>query len=154
ELGPFGINVNAIYPGGATRMTASVPPTARERRAAAGIIGGGQLAGRADAAPAPAPRPVAAPTSDEGPRDPSNNAPTVVFLCTEAGANISGQVIGTSGWQASRYSPRRVIRSISKPGRWTVAELEQVIPGALTAGIPNPAPPQQAQQPAQQPAGG
>jgi NAD(P)-dependent dehydrogenase (short-subunit alcohol dehydrogenase family) len=44
ELGPFGINVNAIYPGGATRMTASVPTTARERRAAAGIVGGGQLA--------------------------------------------------------------------------------------------------------------
>ena len=149
ELGPFGINVNAIYPGGATRMTASVPPTARERRTAAGIIGGGQLAGRADAAPA-APPPMSG--ADGGPRDPLNNAPTVVFLCTEAGANISGQVIGSSGWQASRYSPRRVIRSIAKPGRWTVAELEQIIPGALTAGIPNPAPAQQP-QPQTQPAG-
>ena len=157
ELGPFGINVNAIYPGGATRMTASVPPTARERRAAAGIIGGGQLAGRADLAPTAAPAPAPAPTvsgDDGGPRDPLNNAPTVVFLCTEAGANISGQVIGTSGWQASRYSPRRVIRSISKPGRWTVAELEQVIPGALTAGIPNPAPAVPAQPQAQPAAGG
>jgi 3-oxoacyl-[acyl-carrier protein] reductase len=137
ELGPFGINVNAIYPGGATRMTASVPTTARERRAAAGIVGGGQLAGRAE----PAPSAVA--VSSEGadsPRDPLNNAPTVVFLFPEAGANISGQVIGTSGWQASRYSPRRVIRSMSKPGRWTIEELEQVVPGALAAGIPNPAP--------------
>lgn len=149
ELGPYGINVNAIYPGGATRMTASVPPTARERRAAAGIVGGGQMAGRADLAPN-APQPP--PSAEGGPRDPLNNAPTVVFLCTDAAANISGQVIGTSGWQASRYSPRHVIRSISKDDRWTVAELEDIIPGALTAGIPNPAPPLQTQQ--QAPAAG
>ncbi len=149
ELGPSGINVNAIYPGGATRMTASVPPTARERRASAGIIGGGQLAGRSEPPAAITPPPSA--SGEGGPRDPLNNAPTVVYLCTEAGANISGQVIGTSGWQASRYSPRRVIRSIAKPGRWTVEELEEVIPGALTAGIPNPAPatqPQGQSQPA------
>ncbi|MGD9892480.1 MAG: SDR family NAD(P)-dependent oxidoreductase [Dehalococcoidia bacterium] len=146
ELAPYGINVNAIYPGGATRMTASVPPSTRERRAAAGIVGGGQMAGRVDATPPPQT------TSDGGPRDPLNNAPTAVFLCTEAGANITGQVIGTSGWQASRYSPRRVIRSISKPGRWTVAELAETIPAALTAGIPNPAPP--APAPAATPAAG
>jgi NAD(P)-dependent dehydrogenase (short-subunit alcohol dehydrogenase family) len=154
DLGPYGINVNAIYPGGATRMTASVPASARERRAAAGIVGGGQMAGRADMAPNAPPPP---PAGDEGgPRDPLNNAPTVVFLCTDAASNISGQVIGTSGWQASRYSPRHVIRSISKPDRWTVAELEGIIPGALTAGIPNPAPAQQPQPQAQaqsQPAG-
>jgi NAD(P)-dependent dehydrogenase (short-subunit alcohol dehydrogenase family) len=151
ELGPYGINVNAIYPGGATRMTASVPPTARERRAAAGIIGGGQLAGRAEVAQ---PAPVVQVSGDAGgPRDPLNNAPTVIFLCTEAAANVSGQVIGTSGWQASRYAPRRVIRSIGKTSRWTVAELEEAIPGALTAGIPNPAPVQQA-QPQSQPAPG
>ena len=153
ELGPFGINVNAIYPGGATRMTATVPSAARERRAAAGIIGCGQLAGRADVAPtaAPAPPPTQVSGDDGGPRDPLNNAPTTVFLCTEAASNISGQVIGTSGWQASRYAPRRVTRSITRPRRWTVEELEQVIPGALTAGIPNPAPAQQ-QQPQPQPA--
>lgn len=150
ELGPYGINVNAIYPGGATRMTASVPPTARERRAAAGIVGGGQLAGRAEV-PATVAPPAA--SGEGGPRDPLNNAPTVVYLCTEAGANISGQVIGTSGWQASRYSPRRVIRSISKPGRWSVAELEEAIPGALTAGIPNPAPAAQPQAQGQPAAG-
>ena len=106
------------------------------------------MAGRADVPAAAAP---AVSDSDGGPRDPLNNAPTVVFLCSEAGANISGQVIGTSGWQASRYSPRHVIRTIARPSRWTVADLEQVIPGALTAGIPNPAP---ATQPQTQPAAG
>jgi len=129
ELGPFGITVNAIYPGGNTRMTQSIPDTANQIRAAAGIIRSG---GRA-AEPPPAPE---GPT----PRDPENNAPTVTWLCTEAGGAVSGQVIGTSGWQASRYSPRHVIRSIHQPRNWTVAELSKAIPDQLLAGIPNVAP--------------
>ena len=32
ELAPFGITVNAVYPGGATRMTESVPQSTRELR--------------------------------------------------------------------------------------------------------------------------
>ena len=47
ELAPHGISVNAIYPGGATRMTGTVPDSARELRTARGVIGGGQMAGRA-----------------------------------------------------------------------------------------------------------
>ena len=129
ELGPHGIAVNAIYPGGATRMTQSVPAALAQIRQAAGIT--------RQAAPA---RPV--PVEDGGPtpRDPENNAPTVTWLCTEAGGAVSGQVIGSSGWQASRYSIRQVIRSISKPSRWTVEELATAVPGQLTAGIENPAP--------------
>ena len=46
ELDSHGITVNAIYPGGATRMTGTVPDTAQELRAARGVIGGGQMAGR------------------------------------------------------------------------------------------------------------
>ncbi|MSQ29480.1 MAG: SDR family NAD(P)-dependent oxidoreductase [Dehalococcoidia bacterium] len=129
ELGPFGITVNAIYPGGNTRMTQSIPDTANQIRAAAGIIRAG---GRA-AEPPPAPEGAA-------PRDPENNAPTVTWLCTEAGGAVSGQVIGTSGWQASRYSPRHVIRSIHQPRNWTVAELSKAIPDQLLAGIPSVAP--------------
>ena len=129
ELGPHGIAVNAIYPGGATRMTQSVPAASAQIRQAAGIT--------RQAAPA---RPV--PVEDGGPtpRDPENNAPTVTWLCTEAGGAVSGQVIGSSGWQASRYLTRQVTRSISKPSRWTVEELATAVPGQLTAGIENPAP--------------
>ncbi len=132
ELGPHGIAVNAIYPGGNTRMTQSVPAASAQIRQAAGMT--------RQAGPA---RPV--PVEDGGPtpRDPENNAPTVTWLCTEAGGAVSGQVIGSSGWQASRYSIRQVIRSISKPSRWTVEELATAVPGQLTAGIANPAPVQQ-----------
>ena len=128
ELAPFGITANAIYPGGATRMTGSVPDAARELRTARGVIGGGQMAGRSAVAP-------------EDSRAAENNAPKVVYLCTEAGGQITGQVIGTAGWQMSLYSPRHVVRSIHKDGRWTLDELEELVPMSLAAGIVNPAPP-------------
>ena len=115
ELDSHGITVNAIYPGGATRMTGTVPDTAQELRAARGVIGGGQMAGRTQ-------------DMEQAARDPLNNAPKVVYLCTEAGGQVTGQVIGTTGWQMSLYSPRHVIRSIHKDGRWTLDELEQLVP--------------------------
>ena len=139
ELGPYGIAVNAIYPGGATRMTASVPSASRELRARAGIAsGGGAAAPRQNFSDIDAAVGTA--------RDPGNNAPPVTWLCSEAGGVISGQVIGTSGWQSSRYSIRQAIRSISSPRRWTVEELSDIVPNHLAAGIPNPAPAVQQQE--------
>ncbi|MGE3961513.1 MAG: SDR family NAD(P)-dependent oxidoreductase [Dehalococcoidia bacterium] len=132
EVGPHGVTVNAIYPGGNTRMTQSVPAAAQQIRAAAGI----SRAGRAAEAVAPQPD---GPT----PRDPENNAPTVAWLCTEAGGAINGQVIGTSGWQASRYSQRHVSRSIHLARHWSVDELSRAVPNQLVNGITNPAPNQQ-----------
>jgi hypothetical protein len=113
-------------------MTQSVPDAARTIRAAAGISRAGRAA-------------EVQPTAPDGPtpRDPENNAPTVAWLCTDAGGAINGQVIGTSGWQASRYSQRRVIRSIHKAHHWTVDELSRAIPNQLVNGITNPAPNQQ-----------
>ena len=92
-----------------------------------GVIGGGQMAGRTQ-------------DMEQAARDPLNNAPKVVYLCTEAGGQVTGQVIGTTGWQMSLYSPRHVIRSIHKDGRWTLDELEQLVPISLASGIVNPAP--------------
>lgn len=143
ELAPFNITVNAIYPGGATRMTATVPDSARQLREARGIVGGTQAATGGG-------RPQMVIAGPEGARDPANNAPKAVYLCTEAGGRITGQVIGTSGWQMSQYSPRHIIRSIHKEGRWTLDELEQLVPISLTSGLPNPAP---ATAPPQPPSG-
>jgi NAD(P)-dependent dehydrogenase (short-subunit alcohol dehydrogenase family) len=143
ELGPYGIAVNAIYPGGATRMTASVPQASREIRARAGIVGGG---GAAQAAQQQQQQQIQVDQAAGTPRDPANNAPTVTWLCSEAGGMVSGQVIGTSGWQASRYSIRQVIRSIHAPRRWSIEELTEIVPGHLASGIVNPAPMVQQQE--------
>lgn len=133
ELAPYNITVNAVYPGGDTRMTQGVPDTARQIREQRGISSRQQEAPQV-----------------ENPRDPERNAPKVVYLCSEAGGNITGQVIGTSGLPITLYSPRHVSRVVHKDGRWTLDELEALMPSSLTQGIPNPAPatPPPEQQPA------
>ena len=85
----------------------------------------------------------------EGPpeaRDPANNAPKAVYLCSEAAGDVTGQVVGVSGWQATLYSPRHVIRSIHKDGRWTLDELDDLIPISLGSDLINPVPAQPPRQ--------
>jgi NAD(P)-dependent dehydrogenase (short-subunit alcohol dehydrogenase family) len=79
ELGPYGITVNVINPGGATRMGASVPAAAAAIREARGIVRGG---GGAQQERAPRIAPDASAGTE---RDPENNAPIITWLCTDAG---------------------------------------------------------------------
>ncbi|MCL0043949.1 SDR family NAD(P)-dependent oxidoreductase [Dehalococcoidia bacterium] len=133
ELVPYGITVNAVYPGGDTRMTQGVPDTVRQIRTERGISSNQAETIR----------------EIENPRDPERNAPKAVYLCTEAAGNITGQVIGTSGLPITLYPSRHVTRAIHTDGVWTLDELEVLIPNSLTQGIPNPAP--AAPSPTQQP---
>ena len=138
ELAPHGITANAVDPGGATRMTATVPDSTRQLRDQ-------QRAAAAASAAATAPTMATQGAPIQGPdeaRDPDNNAPKAVYLCTEAGGSITGQVIGVSGWPMTLYSPRHVTKSIHKDGRWTLDELDDLIPISLGAGLVNPVPPQ------------
>ena len=142
ELAPYGITANAVYPGGATRMTATVPDSTRQlrdqqRTQAAATVAAAAPTMTAQGAPIQGP--------DEA-RDPDNNAPKAVYLCTEAAGSVTGQVIGTSGWPMTLYSPRHVIKSIHKEGRWTLDELDDLIPISLGAGLVNPVPPQPPRQ--------
>ena len=138
ELAPFGITINAIYPSANTRMRGSIPESAAQLRASAGIVSG-SAAGRGKAAPDAGPvlRDDAPPGQSQ--EDPENNAPTSTWLATEAASGVTGQVIGTWGWQASRYTARYVTKSIRKSKVWTVDELAVAIP-RLTVDSPNPAP--------------
>ena len=143
ELGRFRIKVNAVYPGGATRMTSTVPQSTRDMR-------GQQRAQAAAATAGPQAQGLTSQQSEiRGPEEawaPENNAPKAVYLCTEAGGSITGQVIGTAGWPITLYSPRHVTRSIHKNGRWTLDELDELIPISLGAGLVNPVPPQPPRQ--------
>lgn len=133
ELWPYGITVNAVYPGGATRMVETIPESTQQLRQQQ----------RSTAAQTPGMATQGAPIV--GPpeaRAPENNAPKAVYLCTEAAGSITGQVFGTSGWPMTLYSPRHVTKSIHKKGRWTLDELDDLIPISLGAGLVNPMPSQ------------
>ncbi|HZU76479.1 MAG TPA: SDR family oxidoreductase, partial [Dehalococcoidia bacterium] len=72
DLGRYGVTVNSISPGANTRMTATVPDSARERRAAVGIQGAATQAVQRPSNP------------------PEQVAPMVAYLCTDQAANING----------------------------------------------------------------
>ena len=133
ELASHGITVNAVYPGADTRMMATVPESTRQLLREQAKIAPWSIQGAAELFASPEPDEAFAPTS---------NAPKIVYLCSEPGGIITGQVIGTSGWTMSLYSPRHVTKSIHKNGRWTLDELERLVPISLAAGLTNPAPPE------------
>jgi NAD(P)-dependent dehydrogenase (short-subunit alcohol dehydrogenase family) len=123
DLGRYGVTVNSISPGANTRMTASVPDTAREARAARGIAG---------AATASAPRPV---------NPPEQIAPMVAYLCSDDAAYINGQIFAVSGGNISLLYHPTAYRTLFKEDIWTVEDLRRLVPQQLMQGIENPAPP-------------
>ena len=68
-------------------------------------------------------------------------APIVVYLATDAAANINGCTFGAGGGRISLHTDPVPIKSIFKEGRWTLDELIRVMPTTLAAGLVNPAPP-------------
>ena len=145
ELAEYEITVNAVYPGAATRMAATVPDSTRQLRQQQ------RAAAAAEATGTPAQAGVSTggwpPAGPEETQAPENNAPKAVYLCTEAGGSITGQVIGTSGWPMTLYSPRHVVNTIHKNGRWTLDELDELVPISLAAGLVNPVPLQPPREP-------
>jgi NAD(P)-dependent dehydrogenase (short-subunit alcohol dehydrogenase family) len=93
-LARYGVTVNAISPGAATRMTESVP---QERRRARG--------GAADE------------------RSPDNVAPIVAYLASERSGWITGRIVHASGYEVTLYSnPEPQVRLIGT-GPWDLDAL-------------------------------
>ena len=138
DLGRYGVTVNCIAPGAATRLTATVPASAREMRARSGIAGGGGPAPAAGAAPAAAP---VAPEADPM-RGPDMVAPMTVYLLLDEAWNINGRIFQVAGGHVGllqdMYPPHK---NIFKNGKWTLDELRQLVPAQLMNGVTNPAPP-------------
>ena len=91
SLGRYGVTANAIAPGAATRMTASVPD---ERRRA------GQL------------------SDADQERSPDNVAPAVAFLASEGSDWCTGQVLRARGYEIGLYNVPTVIRAVASTGPW------------------------------------
>jgi NAD(P)-dependent dehydrogenase (short-subunit alcohol dehydrogenase family) len=116
-LGRYGVTANAIAPGAATRMTATVPEDRRR-------------AGRA-------------PDADPQ-RSPDNVAPAVLYLASTESDWLTGRVIGASGFQISLYSNPQVIGRATSDGPWELDDAfkkmeENFKP--LVAQAPRPAAP-------------
>jgi NAD(P)-dependent dehydrogenase (short-subunit alcohol dehydrogenase family) len=129
-LGRSGITVNAIAPQADTRIWRTVTPErAREMGVTRGLI-----------------------TADEAAKIPDEEvhakvfglsddiAPLVTYLAGDHAGNINGQLFFASGGRISIYAQPIQERSIYSKERWTVKELELIVPVALTSGILNPAP--------------
>src|ERR1700752_1564874 len=87
-LGKYGVTVNAISPGAATRMTDSVPTDRRRTR----------------------------PEVDEW--SPDNVAPIVAYLASERSGWITGRIIHSSGYEVSLYSNPEPGGRIVGTGPW------------------------------------
>jgi len=122
DLGRYGATVNSISPSASTRMTATVPDTAREARAARGISGA--AAG-------------ARPTSNP----PEQVAPMVAYLASDAAWNINGQVFAVGGGNISLLYHPTPYRTLFRDEQWTIEDLQRLVPSVLMQGVENPAPP-------------
>jgi NAD(P)-dependent dehydrogenase (short-subunit alcohol dehydrogenase family) len=62
------------------------------------------------------------------PLDPANVAPVVVWLLSDAAAEVSGQVVGITGGLVELYEGWHVVASREAPGRWTPEALAEAAP--------------------------
>src|SRR5580693_7433027 len=89
SLAKYGVTVNAVSPGAATRMTESVPTDRRRARSA-----------------------------DADERSPDNVAPVVAYLASERSGWITGRVIHSMGYEVSLYNNPEPISRIIGTGPW------------------------------------
>ena len=127
DLGRYGVTCNAISPMVETRL---FPGTVDEFRVAEG--------------PAPTPGQRAgigpSPAVDEwegagSPDDPENIAPLAVYLCTYASPNINGYVFGVRRGSIFLYSNPAVEKTIHKWGRFTMDEMDVLVPKMIGTGF-------------------
>ena len=122
DLGRYGVTANTIAPGANTRMGATIPESAQQLRARAGI---------ATQAAAPRENPL---------RGPELVAPMITYLCTDQAWNINGKVFHVSSGNVSIGHEEAPFRTITSVDMWTMEQLREKVP-SLMAGLANPAPP-------------
>jgi len=123
DLGRYGITVNAVCPGAATRMTQTVTSSARDARSKAGVA---SAAGK---------RPATLEHTG-----PENVAPWVVYLATEPASHVNGKVFFVMGGLIALLTDPAPVRTIQRGGRWTAEDIGLVFSRTLGMDLVNPAP--------------
>jgi len=126
EMGRYGVTCNAYAPTAGTRFTLSEEIVAGfKKRYEAGLMTKERF------------------EELTNPPSPETVAPFIIYLCTEAAANINGQVFDVTGGNIALYSePVKKKSIVKKKGLWTLEELIEQVPKVLLEGYKNPAPPQ------------
>lgn len=131
DVGRYGVTCNAVSAQADTRLFAASADAYRRGR---GLIDPEEVAGL----PPPA---FGAWQEPGGPWAPENVAPLIAFLCSDASAEINGQVLGARGGDVYLYSNPAIERSIHTWGRrFTLDELDALGPRSLGTGVHHPAP--------------
>jgi len=103
SLARYGVTANAISPGAATRLTATVPADKRAVREE---------------------RP---PSEEDLIRSPDNIAPVALYLASERSDWLTGRVLSAAGFDVGLYANPQVIRQLSAPGPWEYDSLAKKI---------------------------
>jgi NAD(P)-dependent dehydrogenase (short-subunit alcohol dehydrogenase family) len=69
---------------------------------------------------------------------PEQVATLVVWLCTDAAANVNGRSFYARGEEVGLWSEPELVRHLTRPGSWTLDTLDAVAPSAMTGHLTNP----------------
>ena len=120
DLGKFNVRCNAIRPRAATRLFDEEAQKAMERtRAMMGERG----------VPVPMPNPLD--------NKPEQVAALVVWLCTDAAANVNGRTFVVGGEMVGLYPEPEPIRTMIHEDGWDLDALDRSAPTQLIAGLRN-----------------
>jgi NAD(P)-dependent dehydrogenase (short-subunit alcohol dehydrogenase family) len=103
-LARYGVTANAIAPGAATRLTATVPAGKRVSRQ------------KPDELP-----------DEELERSPDNIAPVALYLASERSDWLTGRVVSSAGFEVGLYQNPQIIRQLSSTGPWEYDRLAQLM---------------------------
>jgi NAD(P)-dependent dehydrogenase (short-subunit alcohol dehydrogenase family) len=101
-LARYGVTANAIAPGAATRLTATVPAdkrVVREER----------------------------PSDDDLRRSPDNIAPVALYMASERSDWLTGRVVSSAGFEVGLYENPQIVRQLSAPDPWEFGRLAKEI---------------------------
>src|ERR1700722_4947757 len=114
-LARYGVTANAIAPGAATRLTATVPADKRVQR-------------------------DERPSEEELRMSPDNIAPVALYLASERSDWLTGRVISSAGFEVGLYDNPQIIRQLSAPEPWAYDRLATAIEGSfrpVADGLPH-----------------